>query len=122
MRFHPTIGLRVGAETWGLSAAARRRGPGSVWCRWAAWFQSLNVSVGAVLLFEGTAQRQASRLLPCAGEGVPAPSGVMACCSSGPTPRSPTGAAAKVVLTQRFSGRGRIAKSCRATAAALLHV
>jgi tRNA (guanosine-2'-O-)-methyltransferase len=63
----------LGAEKWGLSAAAAAGVDQGLFVPMGGMVQSLNVSVAAaVLLFEALRQRQAAGLLPLAGEGVPA--------------------------------------------------
>ncbi|APD47545.1 tRNA (guanosine(18)-2'-O)-methyltransferase TrmH [Synechococcus sp. CS-602] len=63
----------LGAEKWGLSAAASAGVDQGLFVPMGGMVQSLNVSVAAaVLLFEALRQRQAAGLLPLAGEGVPA--------------------------------------------------
>jgi tRNA (guanosine-2'-O-)-methyltransferase len=62
----------LGAEKWGLSAAAAAGVDQGLFVPMGGMVQSLNVSVAAaVLLFEALRQRQAAGLLPLAGEGVP---------------------------------------------------
>jgi tRNA (guanosine-2'-O-)-methyltransferase len=62
----------LGAEKWGLSAAAAALVDQAVIIPMRGMVQSLNVSVAsATLLFEALRQRQAAGLVPEAGEGVP---------------------------------------------------
>jgi tRNA (guanosine-2'-O-)-methyltransferase len=62
----------LGAEKWGLSAAAAALVDQAVTIPMRGMVQSLNVSVAsATLLFEALRQRQAAGLVPEAGEGVP---------------------------------------------------
>ncbi len=62
----------LGAEKWGLSAAAAALVDQAVFIPMRGMVQSLNVSVAAAtLLFEALRQRQAAGLVPEHGEGVP---------------------------------------------------
>ncbi|MCT0225646.1 tRNA (guanosine(18)-2'-O)-methyltransferase TrmH [Synechococcus sp. CS-1328] len=61
----------LGAEKWGLSAAAAAQIDQAVIIPMRGMVQSLNVSVAtATLLFEALRQRQAAGRVPTAGEGV----------------------------------------------------
>ncbi|QPN69268.1 tRNA (guanosine(18)-2'-O)-methyltransferase TrmH [Synechococcus sp. CBW1108] len=63
----------LGAEKWGLSAAAAALVDQPIVIPMQGMVQSLNVSVAcATLLFEALRQRQAAGLLPSHGEGLPA--------------------------------------------------
>ncbi len=63
----------LGAEKWGLSAAATALMDQAVFIPMRGMVQSLNVSVAtATLLFEALRQRQAAGLVPNHGEGIPA--------------------------------------------------
>lgn len=63
----------LGAEKWGLSAAATALMDQAVFIPMRGMVQSLNVSVAtATLLFEALRQRQAAGLVPSQGEGLPA--------------------------------------------------
>jgi tRNA (guanosine-2'-O-)-methyltransferase len=62
----------LGAEKWGLSAAATALMDQAVFIPMRGMVQSLNVSVAtATLLFEALRQRQASGRVPLLGEGMP---------------------------------------------------
>ncbi len=62
----------LGAEKWGLSAAATTLMDQAVFIPMRGMVQSLNVSVAtATLLFEALRQRQAAGLVPKHGEGIP---------------------------------------------------
>ena len=64
--------LVLGAEKWGLSAAAAALVDQPIVIPMHGMVQSLNVSVAcATLLFEALRQREAAGLLPQGGEGVP---------------------------------------------------
>ena len=61
----------LGAEKWGLTAAAGAAVDQPVFIPMTGMVQSLNVSVAAAtLLFEAVRQRQAAGLIPTAGEGL----------------------------------------------------
>jgi len=67
----PTAFL-LGAEKWGLSAAAAAAVDQAIVIPMTGMVQSLNVSVAtAILLFEALRQRHRAGLIPVQGEGIP---------------------------------------------------
>jgi len=103
----------LGAEKWGLSAAAAAAVDQAIVIPMGGMVQSLNVSVAAaVLLFEALRQRQAAGLLPRHGEGVAADRRsrllfewahpqVAACCERDGRPYPPLGPDGEIIGASR---------------------
>lgn len=110
----------LGAEKWGLSENATKLMDTDVFIPMRGMVQSLNVSVAtATLLFEALRQREAAGLHPPMGR-VSQQRTTTICCSSGPIPTLPCGAANKKGLIQPSTRRGDSGRASTQRKTALL--